>query len=72
MKVIYGDFPISVHPGEVLKVRLEELNINQAFLANHLGMDPAKINEVCRGRRGVSVQMAVILVPLSVSLLVLG
>ena len=37
------------------------MGINQAQLARHLQMDPSKINEICRGRRGVSAEMAVMI-----------
>lgn len=56
-----GDFAISVHPGEILQEMLDEHGISQAALARHLNMDPSKINEICRERRGVSVEMAVML-----------
>ena len=61
MKLLPADFAISIHPGEVLAEILEEKNISQSFLAKHLGMDPGKINEICRGRRGISATMAVAL-----------
>ena len=47
-----------VHPGEVLKHELEELEISQTALAQHIGVLPKTINEICRGKRGISASMA--------------
>lgn len=56
-----GDFPIAVHPGDILREMLEEKGVSQSQLARHLNTDPARINEICRGRRGLSTEMAVLL-----------
>ena len=48
-----------VHPGEVLKDELEEIGITQSALAKHVGVLPKTINEICRGKRGISAEMAV-------------
>jgi antitoxin HigA-1 len=56
-----GDFSIAVHPGQVLQEILDEQAITQVRLAEHLGTDVARINEICRGRRGISAQMAAML-----------
>jgi addiction module HigA family antidote len=56
-----GDFPIAVHPGDILQEMLDERGITQMLLAKHLNTDVARINEICRHRRGVSAQMAVLL-----------
>src|SRR2546421_10709950 len=56
-----GDFPIAVHPGDILQEMLDERGISQLRFARHLGTDVARINEICRHRRGVSAQMAVLL-----------
>jgi len=61
MKNYPSDFTIAVHPGEVLLEMLEERSMNQAQLARHLKMDPSKINEICRKKRGLSAEMAVML-----------
>jgi addiction module HigA family antidote len=61
MAKYHGDFPIAVHPGDILREMLEERAISQSQLARHLGTDTARINEICRRRRGVSAQMAVLL-----------
>jgi addiction module HigA family antidote len=47
-----------VHPGEVLKDELEEIELTQTALANHIGVLPKTINEICRGKRGISADMA--------------
>ena len=47
-----------VHPGEVLKDELDEVDLTQSALAKHIGVLPKTINEICRGKRGVSTEMA--------------
>ena len=47
-----------VHPGEVLKDELDEINLTQSALAKHIGVLPKTINEICRGKRGISAEMA--------------
>lgn len=56
-----GEFPIAVHPGDILQEMLDERGASQAHLARHLGTDAARINEICRRRRGISAEMAVLL-----------
>ena len=48
-----------VHPGEVLKDELEEIELSQTVLAKHIGVLPKTINEICRGKRGISAEMSV-------------
>ena len=48
----------AVHPGAVLRDELEEIGITQTALADHLGVLPKTINEICRGKRGISAEMA--------------
>lgn len=48
-----------VHPGEVLQDELDEMQISQSRLAEHIGVLPKTINEICRGKRGISAEMAV-------------
>jgi addiction module HigA family antidote len=55
------DFAIAVHPGEILQEILDERKMTQMALAAHLHTDVARINEICRRRRGVSARMAVML-----------
>jgi addiction module HigA family antidote len=47
-----------VHPGEVLRDELEEISLTQSTLAKHIGVLPKTVNEICRGKRGVSAKMA--------------
>lgn len=55
------DFSIAVHPGAVLQDILDEADLTQSELARHLDMPHSKINEICRGRRGLSAEMATML-----------
>ena len=50
---------IDVHPGRVLLDELLERGISQTALAKHIGVLSKTINEVCRGKRGISAEMAV-------------
>jgi len=52
---------INVHPGLVLADELRERQHSQAQLARHLHVLPKTINEICRGRRGISAEMAAML-----------
>jgi addiction module HigA family antidote len=56
-----ANFAIAVHPGDVLQEMLDERGITQIVLARHLDTDAARINEICRHRRGISVPRAVLL-----------
>jgi addiction module HigA family antidote len=47
-----------VHPGDVLLDELEEIGLTQSGLAKHIGVLPKTINEICRGKRGISAEMA--------------
>lgn len=47
-----------VHPGEVLQDELEEIGFTQTALAKHIGVLPKTVNEICRGKRGISAEMA--------------
>jgi addiction module HigA family antidote len=49
----------AVHPGQFLKFYLGELEMTQTALAKKLGCKPAKINEICTGKRGISADLAV-------------
>ena len=46
-----------VHPGEVLRDEIEEVGLTQSALAKHIGVLPKTINEICRGKRGISAEM---------------
>jgi addiction module HigA family antidote len=52
---------IAIHPGRILQDELEEQGLSQAQLARHLSILPKTINEICRGKRGISAEMAVML-----------
>lgn len=49
------------HPGELLKDELEALNLTQAKLSEAIGVSPSLLNEIIRGKRGVSTEMALLL-----------
>ncbi len=49
---------VAVHPGEILEEILEQNQITQSDVARRLSMTQSKINEICRGRRGVTPDMA--------------
>jgi addiction module HigA family antidote len=50
---------IPTHPGEVLLTEfLEPLAITQVDLAAHIGVPVQRVNEIVRGRRGVSPESA--------------
>jgi antitoxin HigA-1 len=42
----------------VLRDELEEIELTQTALAKHIGVLPKTINEICRGKRGISAEMA--------------
>jgi addiction module HigA family antidote len=45
--------------GLVLVDELEEREITQTALAEHIGVLNTTVNEICRGKRGISAEMAV-------------
>ena len=48
-----------IHPGEVLKYEfMEPLGLSANALAKAVGVTPARINEIVRGRRGISAETA--------------
>ena len=50
---------IPTHPGEILQDRfLEPLGLTQVALAEHLGVPVQRINEIVRGKRGVTPETA--------------
>jgi addiction module HigA family antidote len=50
---------LPIHPGRVLQDELAEQGLSQTSLARHIGVLPKTINEICRGKRGVTADMAV-------------
>jgi len=51
--------PPNIHPGRVLLDELDERSITQSALAQHIGVLGKTVNEICRGKRGISAEMAV-------------
>jgi addiction module HigA family antidote len=50
---------IPSHPGEILQEQfLEPLELTQVALASHLGVPVQRINEIVRGKRGVTPETA--------------
>jgi addiction module HigA family antidote len=50
---------VPVHPGEILiEEFLRPLGLSQATLARHLGISLARVNEIVKGRRGISAETA--------------
>ena len=48
-----------IHPGEVLKCDfMEPLGLSATALAKAVGVTPARINEIVRGRRGITAETA--------------
>ena len=50
---------IPTHPGEILLEEfLKPLELTQVALANHLGIPTQRINEIVRGKRGITPETA--------------
>lgn len=50
---------VPTHPGEVLLEEfLDPLGVTQVELAEHIGVPVQRVNEIVRGRRGVSPETA--------------
>ncbi len=50
---------IPTHPGEILREEfLKPLGVSQVALAEHLGVPVQRINELVRGKRGVTSETA--------------
>ena len=48
-----------IHPGEILEEEfLKPMELSQSEFARKIGTTPAVVNEICRGKRGVSPKMA--------------
>lgn len=50
---------IAIHPGEYLRDELKARSITQSSFAAHIGLTPSYLNEIIRGRRGISALIAV-------------
>ena len=48
-----------VHPGEVIQHELNELKLTQTEFANLIGVTQRTINELCKEKRSLSVDMAI-------------
>lgn len=49
----------TTHPGEILRLDyLEPLGISQVTLAAHLGIPVQRVNEIVKGKRGITPQTA--------------
>lgn len=50
---------IPTHPGEILLEEfLKPLGISQVALANHIGVSTQRVNELVRGKRGITPETA--------------
>lgn len=47
-----------IHPGKVLQDELEEIAISSDTLAQHIGISPTIIHEVCNGKREITAPLA--------------
>ncbi len=48
-----------IHPGEILKHEfMEPFGLSSNRLAKHIGVTPARINEIVRARRGITAETA--------------
>ncbi len=51
-----------LHPGEILsEIYMKDRRLNQSALAEALGCQPRKINEIVNGKRGISAEFAITL-----------
>ena len=49
----------AIHPGEILLEEfMKPMGLSSTALANALGVTPARINEIVRGKRGISADTA--------------
>ena len=48
----------AIHPGKILQDAIADSGLTQSSLAEHIGVSQSKINDICRGRRGISLEMA--------------
>jgi antitoxin HigA-1 len=47
-----------IHPGEILKEELEELNINASHLAKILMVPPNRVTDIIKGKRSITADTA--------------
>lgn len=48
----------AIHPGEFIAEILEDLNLNQAALADALGVSPMRVSHILKGKRPVTAELA--------------
>lgn len=51
---------IAIHPGETIKDELEAREMSQAELAGLIGMEKTQLNEVIKGKRNITADMAIL------------
>ncbi len=51
--------PKAVHPGRILVDYIADSELSQSAVARRLRVPIGNINEICRGKRGISPEMAV-------------
>lgn len=57
--MLLPDNRVPIHPGEVLRLEfLQPLGITQVALAAHIGVPIQRVNELVRGKRGVTPETA--------------
>lgn len=49
------------HPGGLIQDELDERGMTQAKLASQIGVKPSLLNEVIKGKRGISTELALLL-----------
>lgn len=50
---------VPAHPGEILKEEfLDELGVSQVAFAEHIGVPVQRVNEIVRGKRGITSETA--------------
>lgn len=54
------DIPVfATHPGELIKDELHERDMSQKELAQQTGIKPSVLNEIIKGKRAISLKVAV-------------
>ena len=51
----------AIHPGEILKDELDAREISQKEFAIKLGIQPTQLNEIIKGKRGITAEHAVLI-----------
>lgn len=61
MKTKYITPAKAIHPGEILVDELEAREINEKEFAIKSGIQPAQLNEIIEGKRGITTEHAVLI-----------